>query len=190
MCEDNKNICYSGGCAGADELFGNCAKEVGHDVIHYVFRGMKTNCKELSYLNDLQLLQADICLKKANKYLKRTFPCKSVYVNNLLRRNYYQIMNVERIYAISSLNSNGYVEGGTGWTVTMGILENVPEVYLFDIKKNHWFTHEVSFSNPICLWYPILIKDIPFPSGNYAGIGKHDLPENGINAIRELYKIK
>lgn len=68
-----ENICFSGGCAGADELFGNCAKEVGHKVVHFMFKGEKTNCKteDSLYLNDLQLLQADEYLVEANKIFKK-----------------------------------------------------------------------------------------------------------------------
>lgn len=126
---------------------------------------------------------------KPTRYLKRTFPCGSVYVNNLLRRNYYQIEDTNCIYAISSLTQNEcrVVTGGTGWAVTMGILKKVPEIYLFDVNKNHWLYYAHSYCDPY-LWHDIKKKNIPLPSGKYTGIGKHDLPENGANAIRELYK--
>ena len=103
------NICLSGGAVGADTTFGNCAESVGHTVVHYVFHGMRTKCKNgLIFVEQENLLKADPYLKQANKILKRRFPTSSGYVNNLLRRNYYQVKETKRVYAVSSI-SDGLV---------------------------------------------------------------------------------
>lgn len=186
---DNKNTLHSGGCVGADYEFGINAEKAGHITNHYSFHGHKTPCKSGVVILPQHILNmADVHLEGANRWLKRKFPSKWVYVDNLLRRNYYQISHTERIYAVSKLGKRDYVDGGTGWTVMMGILAGVKEIYLFDVDKNHWLKFQ-GFDQraPKYIWNDIDTKDIPAPFGRYTGIGMHDLPENGRKAIGELY---
>ena len=182
------SILFSGGAKGADSLFGQCAEKVEHSVTHYAFGGMKSTC--ICYvLNALQLLQADTYLDEANKCLKRAYPTRSVYVNNLLRRNYYQIEDSERIYAVSSIDKkSGWVEGGTGWAVCMGVLNGMNEVYVYDVNLGYWnrFLEYKKVKNKV-FWEPKI--NPPFPYGKYTGIGKVELPENGKEAIKALYKV-
>lgn len=180
------DICYSGGCEGADKLFGIEAKKVGHEVKHFSFLNHKTSCPKdtLVSLNEFYLIQADPFLFEANKFLKRRFPTQAAYTNSLLRRNYYQIADSDSIYAISSIGDRGMVDGGTGWAVTMGICNGIKKVYLYDCKTSLWMVFSSINKNEF-IWK--LVMHLPFPEGKYAGIGKHDLPENGRCAIQSLY---
>lgn len=42
-----------------------------------------------------------------------------------------QIQNSDRIYAVRDIGPEGLVLGGTGCTVTMGLLRTIEEVYVF-----------------------------------------------------------
>jgi len=182
------NICYSGGSVGADYEFGECAKRVGHQVIHYSFQGHKTPCDNLVKLNLLQLNECHPHLKMANRYLKRRYPTNSAYVDQLLQRDYYQIKETDWIYAVSELEKNGHVKGGTGWAVMMGILKGVNGVYVYDVNDDNWYSLEYfDKENNIINWE--LIPYPSFPTGKYTGIGKRDLPENGRKAILNLYNL-
>ena len=99
------DICFSGGCRGADAVFGEEATKAGHKVVHWAFSGMHSKCPEeqVYRLPSNKLQEADDTLVKANKILGRTYPSRFVYTNNLLRRNYWQIKETERVYAVSSL---------------------------------------------------------------------------------------
>ena len=171
------NICYSGGAKGADLLFGECAEKAGHDVIHWTFGNRKGT--HILTQNDLNF--ADNYLIKANETLKRTFPTEKEYINNLLRRNWFQIILSERIYAVTPLNENFIPYGGTAWAIVMGMNKGVKEIYVFDYAQDKWF-----FYNGYT-WNEITLQDIPKPHGHYAGIGSRELPENGQQAIKDLY---
>lgn len=185
--QKSHNVCLSGGTEGADTVFGEEAVRVGHEVYHFSFldhHAAESNKEGIYRLSPLQLKEADPFLLKANKTLKRRFPTSHVYIDNLLRRNYWQIRTTERVYAVASFgaDTNKIVVGGTAWAVQMAIDKGVSEIYLFDqIQRNCWF-----------MWYEngfeyIHEAEVPFPHGRYTGIGSRELNETGISAIKSLY---
>jgi hypothetical protein len=165
------NICYSGGAKGADSLFGKLAEKAKHQVIHF---RPKDVTEGLATIADAELI-------KANVFLNRTYPTSRESVNNLLRRNYLQIYDTERIYAVTYLDENKIPKGGTAWAVIMGININVNEIYVFDQSKNTWFIWS-GFG-----FIEIHTRNIPNPSGKYTGIGSRILTDMGETAIKELY---
>lgn len=166
------NICYSGGAKGADTIFGEQAAKAGHKVVHYRPKDVK----------DPQLKKvADIYLLAANDFLKRTYPTDKESVNDLLRRNYLQIEQADKIYAITPLNEDMIPYGGTAWAIAMGMIIGIEEIYVFDYVKDCWFSH-------IGLNKWDKLNDFPpKPEGEYAGIGSRILPANGVRAIEKLY---
>lgn len=180
------NICYSGGAkpfqgfASADLIFGECAEKAGHQVVHFSFKGHRHGQIHYKQLTEEQLMEADPWLRKANKILKRTYPTSSEHTNALLQRNYHQIKETKRIYAASTINDKGLVDGGTAWAVYMGILLNVPEIYVYDQVREDWFSWIDSG------WWAL--NEIPKPERKYTGIGTRKLTEIGVRAIKELYE--
>lgn len=164
-----ENICFSGGAKGADYFFGNFAKEINHKIIHYSFKGHKSqDIKNTVLLNQQHVAVADELLSLVNKNLKRTFPTKSDFVNNLLRRNYYQIIDSDSLYAISSITNN-VVDGGTSWAVEMFKEIREGEIYIFDKKEMTWKQY-----NRISGLYDTK-NAVPMPSGKWTGIGSRDI---------------
>ncbi len=183
-------ILNSGGAIGADTLFGECAERVGHEVRHYAFEGMKTEwgC-HLKTLNAANLYQADEYLVQANKTLKRHFPTRSEYVNNLLRRNYYQIKDTKIIYVVAPLaDDNKIVQGGTGWAVQMAVDRMVLLIYLFDLKSNKWYEYFHAGNIFEYILFVDIIKPVDLQCV-YTGIGSRELNSDGKKAIKELYNI-
>src|SRR6478672_4353625 len=104
------NLLYSGGAEGADTVFGQCAKKVNHTVCHYSFPNHKPNVKEnIVVVNEEDLREANSHLENANKFLQRSWPTRSDYVDKLLQRNYWQVRDSKRIYAVASLDQTGHV---------------------------------------------------------------------------------
>ncbi len=172
---------HSGGARGSDSEWDNIGREYGMYVNnHYYAEGEKTPKGNIP-LTKKQLLEADPYLIQVNKILKRRFPTKNEYVNNLLRRNYYQVIGSEAIFAIASITNN-LVDGGTGWAVHMGIFMN-RNVYVFDQRKNQWFTWSNVFPNP-----KFIECDVPVLTMMFAGIGTREIDENGLKAIRNVYE--
>jgi hypothetical protein len=115
---------------------------------------------------------------------------------NLLARNWAQVKYSKQIFAIGTIikpgdkNTKGYynkgkyeiVDGGTGYAVMMGI-NNSREVYVFDQIKDKWFRWSYTSMSFIELDQTPKITEQDF-----AGIGTREIKNNGILAIREVYK--
>jgi hypothetical protein len=177
-----EHICLSGGAEGADLQWGMTCGTMGHLICHFSFQGHRTRApaSEVVVLSEEQLQAADEPCKAVSGALKRWFPPKSLFVRNLLRRNWYQIKDAERVYAVATIE-NGIVSGGTAWAVHMFIQrhEGRPcECYVFDQKADGWFAWVDGG------WEGI--EQPPVPHGVYAAIGSRDLGSNGKEAIRKL----
>lgn len=179
------NICLSGGADGADLMWGMVAGSRGHSVVHFGFKGHRSQAPkcEIVALTRAQLLEADPFLHTANETLRRKFPTSSDFTNNLLRRNWYQVRDSASCYAISTIK-NGVVQGGTSWATAMFIQQNNNDpcpCFVFCQEQSHWFKWEGS-------WQPIY--EPPSPTGIWAGVGSRDLNQIGKLAIRILLNYK
>lgn len=180
---------HSGGAVGADSLWDEIGRTFGFkNHKHYHAKGEKTPKGNVA-ISIEELKQADEHLKKANETLGRKFPSTKSFVNNLLRRNYWQVKNAEAIYAIGNLTESeigeDIVEGGTGWAVQMAIDLGKP-VYLFDITDESWYSNIPGEG-----WQNM--EEAPILTKNYAGIGSRlkNTPAEKIEivkkAITEVY---
>lgn len=185
---DLLNVCLSGGAEGADLCFGRFAESAGHGVRHYSFAGGHKGVPHVVVLSDAQLAAADPHVARAAKTLKRNAP-RQPHVRKLIQRNYYQVCDAERVYAVTRWNQRdrnstattvGELGGGTGWAVQMGIDLGVRELYLYAIEYAAWWTWRDG------AW--VRADAVPRPHGRYAGIGSRDLTAVGERAIRELFE--
>lgn len=184
---EEQSCCFSGGAKGADTIFGEYAEQHGHLVRHFTFEGENVK-KNAVVLNEQQLKLADKPVAAASKYIKRNVPTKPK-VSKLIKRNYYQIKDTDRVYAITRWNLVGketiekQLGGGTGWAVAMAILsKRVGEIYLFDMERCIWW----KFINDD--WIKIDPSDVPKAMGKYTGIGSREVSPEGRDAIQMLYK--
>ena len=185
------NTLHSGGASGADAVFGTHAKLAGHEVKHYSFLNHKhdPSCppESIVILNDWQLSEGEPFLKEASKVLGRKYPTQSNHTNNLLRRNYHQIRNVQSVYVIGYLDDDGVVTGGTGWAVTMAAQTFVRDIYLYDQGKRQWYKFDSQ--TPKKLFWSLMMDLPPYPRGEYAGIGSRNMTLHGHDEIINLYRI-
>lgn len=193
---------HSGGARGSDSVWGQIGEEYGVTSRHYYADGEKTPTGNVALTKD-QLAEANEHLRQANTKLNRKFPTSNEYVNNLLRRNWYQIKNSDAIYAIaesfdivkdntkpknttditkSVYSYRATVKGGTGWAVQMAI-DNSKPVYVFDQSDGKWYQYSASQDN--LGW---IETDTPILTPNFAGIGTRNINEAGMQAIRDVYE--
>lgn len=195
----------SGGAKGADSLWSEVAIRHGHQAINYVTSlPSRNNMKDFPIcmsgtffkLTQEQLNHTDHKVRAANEYLKRTFPTNKTWLDNLLRRNYYQIQTADSLYAVGFLGFDGSVLGGTAWAVQMFIMERQGHAYFFDQNRKSWFVrnridpnYQDSNYNSETLfnlkWNKI--NKPPVPSGTYAGIGSRDIQDSGVQAISQVF---
>lgn len=186
------SMCFSGGAQGADHVWGMVAVEHGHDLIHFSFDGHKSvDSKHTHILTRSELDESDPYVTAAATSIYRRFPSRNPHVNDLLRRNYYQIRWAERVYAVASLvpkdKSMLQISGGTAWACQMYVdkctkmgNQDGCELYLYDMTSNKWMKW--------CqLWKEI--PRPPVPHGHYAAIGSRELTDAGIRAISQVYEL-
>jgi hypothetical protein len=202
-----KPICLSGGAKGADAQWGMCAGTAGHEVVHWSFADAKVYVPEaeVARLTDEQLEAANKACHTAAKNMNARYkaagvktrksfqlntpaniPDKYLYVRNLLRRNYYQVKDTERVYAVADIE-DGMVSGGTAWAVQM-FIDRVNgaacECYVFDQLTEQWYVW--NGLNSRVRWNAL--ESPPEPHGVWTGIGSRDLSTEGKEAIRTLLR--
>ena len=181
------NTFFSGGADGADRHFTLYALENGFECVNLSFKNHEHSVPEDTILrvpshilNDSSVLNM---LVEANNKLRRKVPKPGSYVYNLLARNRYQVININRLYAMSQVVSPTQVAGGTAWAVQMYMdsTEN-PEIYVFDIKTKTPYIFDCSTNE----FTPC--EKIPTPYGNWAGIGSRNATIKDMEYFRAYFE--
>jgi hypothetical protein len=190
----NKNqlICHTGGAIGADTIWEEETMKAGGKVYAYSYRTDYHTTPNKVEISEEDYTEGCEKIKNANKYLKRG---TGIYkFMNLLARNWSQVKYSDQIIAIgiiinpNKFNKKGYinkssfqvVDGGTGYAVMMGIIEN-KIVNVFDQNKEKWY--EWSYITKTFRQ----INEVKFESKNFTGIGTRDINEKGIEAIKNMF---
>ncbi|EHX8550483.1 hypothetical protein AAGG91_003002 [Salmonella enterica] len=182
-----QNVCYSGGAAGADRLFGLWAALNDHEQIHFSFAKHKYHVDCNTVLDIPQYILSDISIQErlhtANKKLKRKVPPTGNYVYNLLARNYFQIIKSERVYCLAKITSPDEIDGGTAWAVQMFIdsCEN-PEIYVYNLLDNKPYVYDCSTKT----FKEVL--EVPTPHGRWTGIGSRSATKLDMDSFTQYFK--
>lgn len=175
-------IVHSGGATGSDSAFANISMELGFKVKNHSFYGHKINCRGEQVIHTKEELEeADYYLLQSNKILKRNYPTTSLFINNLLRRNYHQVINSNFIIAVTQLETESTVKGGTGWAVEIA-KQFFKTIFVFDDgKTNHWYRYNYETG------YFSKIKNLKINKNSiFAGIGTRSLTDVGYDEIKKL----
>jgi hypothetical protein len=181
------NVCYSGGAAGADRLFGLWASVNGQDEIHFSFKQHKYHVLESTVLELPQSILSDISvqekLKKANKSLKRKVPQVGSYVYNLLARNAFQVIITDRVYCLAKIIAPDQIDGGTAWATQMYIDAcDEPELYVYNILDNKPYMYDISTKTFI------QVESVPKPHGKWTGIGSRSATIIDMNSFEHYFR--
>lgn len=177
---------HSGGAEGADMAWDKIGREFGVEN-HNHYRP-----SDLAGLNTEDRSQLEKDVTNAAKGLGR--PTSEFRGKDLVRRNWLQVRGADSIYAVSRIvnpgemdkgfqNTSGkqVVGGGTGWAVEMAIQKGKP-VFVFDTKTKDWYTWD--------LWQNKFVpSSTPILTYNFAGIGSREMTPEGLQAIRDVYKL-
>lgn len=167
----------TGGATGSDEYWQTLASEGGIAVRVMSFeehKPVKVPAARVEVLSTDQLKEADEIVKMANERLNQTFPCKTAYASNLIRRNYHIINNATTVMAIGVIEKD-HITGGTAWGVVMADLMG-KGAYVFDMRGSKWYKYRAGKFDQCCA--PTLRG-----GGIFAGIGSRQLVINGKRAI-------
>lgn len=173
---------FCGGAKGSDLYWQQKGAQLGIEVKAYSFENHAKKNTARVVLSKEELSQANEYLIRANKTLKRHFPTGRNFVDNLLRRNWYQVKDTESVFAIARiLASLRTVEGGTGWAVQMAI-DQEKVIYVFDTGSNKWH----KFDYKIHKFSPCRTPRLTFKS---TGIGTRQLTDSGRRAIEKVFEL-
>lgn len=177
--------CNTGGAVGADQAWERICNHYGWEVWIFSFltHALYKNIKgKILTLSERELIPYDEHIYEANKTLKRSYPTRHRYVNNLLRRNWAIVQHVNQVLAVGVLNKERtMVQGGTGWGVQMGINRGV-QVFVFDQEIGQWF----AWVETLGRFEPGFEGQSPPMADHFAGIGTRQINRAGIRAIREI----
>ena len=170
-------VMHSGAAEGADTAFEMAAIDAGVTVKAHSFEGHAYGNKNRVEHSQEELEKADERLMKANESLGRQFPGKNNFINNLIRRNYFQVKGHNQIIAVARI-TGGEVEGGTAWAVQLGI-DAGKNIHVFDMNTDGWFTWDGS------AW---AMSEAPVLEKEFAGIGsRFDLTPRARAEIKGLF---
>lgn len=181
-----QDVCYSGGAAGADRLFGLWASLNDHDEIHFSFKNHKYSVPDNTILELPQSILSDLSvqekLNKANTKLKRKVPKNGSYVYNLLARNAFQVIITERVYCLAKIVAPDQIDGGTAWATQMYIdsCEN-PELYVYNILDNKPYIYDCSTKTYREVY------EVPTPHGKWTGIGSRSATLVDMNSFSSYF---
>jgi hypothetical protein len=191
---DMTNItCHSGGALGSDTIWEKVGEKWGVKTKAYSYKTKSHITPNKVEISDSDFEEGVSEVNKANKHIGRWGIHKYM---NLLARNWAQVKYSNEIFAIGIIvdpgkkGPKGYyskskmqtIDGGTGYAVMMGIL-NQRLVYVFDQIKEKWFKWSYNSMRFV------EIEETPkITSENFAGIGTRDINESGIKAINDVYE--
>lgn len=171
---------FTGGANGSDLYWQEEASKHGMAIRIMSFqkhKRFKVPGAQVEVFTTDQLKEADQTVEEANKRMKRTFPCRSEYDSNLIRRNYHIIKDADAVLAIGKIGRNA-IQGGTAWGVVMADILGKP-AYIYDMRALRWYEYKNGALNKC---------SVPTPSRNFAGIGSRNVSANGKSAIQQVFE--
>jgi hypothetical protein len=174
-------ILFSGGAAGAEAAFGECAERHGVEEVNFTFDGHKiARHRGVRVLNHEELQTGDVSLEYVSRLMHRRF-ADAPTIRKVLQTLWYQVNNGQEIYVIGHIVEDGTVRGGTGWGAEFAKLCNKP-LHVFDQEKDRWFSWTGDE------WRPRTIADGPvITHPHFTGTGTRTLEANGQRAIDDLF---
>jgi hypothetical protein len=170
----------SGAAKGADSYW----KEIGEKY------GVQTTDFTPEDMTPERIRHAEQFVDASRERLGRS-ESKNEYVNKLIIRNYYQIVNADGVFAVGYRTSPTTIKGGTAYAVDMALARsgNMP-VHFYDQDKQAWF--RVVRKNVGAIGEAPIDEfvEVPTPTltASPALVGSRDLKDVGKKAIEDVYK--
>ena len=121
---------YSGAAMGSDTAWAKEARKLGIKVVEYTPGSWDTLSQEEKNKYDAEY-------KEVVDRIGRRVLDINTYAGKLVRRDMMQADSADAIFAIGTIDSRGYVEGGTGYATTRGIIRGIP-VFVYDRRNKQW----------------------------------------------------
>lgn len=172
-------ILHSGGAAGSEAYFGECAEKHGVEEVNYTFEGHKiARNRGVRVLNHEELQKGDVSLDYVSKLMNREYPNTKLF-RKILQTIWYQINDAQEIYVVGKILEDKTVKGGTGWGAEFAKICNKPLI-VFDQDANSWYKWSGS-------GWDALSETPKLQHTHFAGTGTRILNDNGKKAIEAFF---
>lgn len=168
----------SGGAAGAEQEFGECAEQWGLAELNFSFEGRETQRKRgIVNLTAEELEQGHVSQIYLEAHMHREYPGTESF-RKVLRTIWHQVNTAGEIFAVGALLPDKTMRGGTGWAVELARHQH-KDIYVFDQEQCSWFQW---FDNS---WNQV--EEPTISSRRFTGTGTQSLTDEGRKAIQELF---
>jgi hypothetical protein len=139
MIKPSECTLYSGGHAGAESFFGECAEKWGVKEVTFSYEGhfIKRE-KNVIMLDEKALAQGNVSMEIVSAHMHRQY-AHADKIKSVLQSIYHIVNNGMQIFAVGAIQNDDTVLGGTGWGVELGKFFN-RNIHVFDKNKFAWFT--------------------------------------------------
>ncbi len=169
---------FSGGHAGAESFFGECAERWRVSEVTFSFEGhyIKRE-KNVVMLGPDELKHGDISMDIVSLHMHRQYH-KAEQIRRVCQATFHMVSKGSQIFAVGIIQDDNMVKGGTGWGVELGKFFN-RSVHVFDKVKHDWFTWRHGE------WQ----KDMPvIVEPTFCGTGTRELTSEASAAITSLFE--
>jgi hypothetical protein len=169
---------YSGGANGAESDFGLACEQWGVNEVNFTFDGhTQARARGRYELSPRELAAGDVSLVYVSRRLNRTYSEGSL-IRRVLQTIWHMVSRSQQVFVIGSIQDDGTVKGGTGWSVELARMWN-KSLWVFDQEKDAWFRwdgQDWSSATPV------------IESTHFTGTGTRYMTETGKLAIRDLFE--
>lgn len=168
---------YSGGATGAEAIFGEAAERYNVKEVNFTFEGHRQLRDRGSYtLSERELAAGDVSLVYVSNRLHRTYS-EGTMIRRVLQSLWHQVSRSQQVFVIGSIQDDGTVTGGTGWSVELARMWH-KDLWVYDQEKESWF-HWIGER-----W----VAGVPvIESPHFCGTGTRYLTDKGQVAVKNLF---
>jgi hypothetical protein len=138
MLKANECTLYSGGHAGTEAFFGECAEMWGIREVTYSYEGHAIKReRNVVNLSEADLKRGDVSMEIVSMHMHRKYS-QTDSVKRVLQSIFHIVNSGSQVFAVGVIQDDDTVKGGTGWGVELGKFFN-RSVYVFDKQRHKWF---------------------------------------------------
>ncbi len=171
------SVLYSGGAHGAEAAFGAAAERHGVREVNYTFTGhVQARTRGAHPLTESELAAGDVSLAYVSRRLRRSWG-EGAMIRRILQSLWHQVSASQLVFVVGSIQEDGTVTGGTGWSVELARMWN-KRLWVYDQEKEDWYRWAGDDWMP---GTPII------DAATFCGTGTRSLTEGGHLAIDALF---
>ncbi len=129
---------YSGGAHGTEAAFGQAAERHSIREVNFTFDGhIQARTRGAHPLTERELAEGDVSLAYVSRRLRRSYS-ESAMIRRVLQSLWHQVKNAQMVFVVGTIQEDGTVTGGTGWSVELARMWN-KRLWVFDQEKDGWY---------------------------------------------------